>query len=39
MLAPRIRLVNEQLKTAHRRLDELCARLQEPQESEPGQGC
>jgi transposase len=39
MLAPRIRLINEQLKAAHRRLDALCARLEEPREDTPGQGC
>ena len=36
-VAERIRLVNRQLKTAHRKLDELCARLEQPSEGEPGQ--
>ena len=36
-VAERIRLVNQQLKTAYRKLDELCARLEQPAESEPGQ--
>ena len=36
-VAARIRLVNQQLKTAHRKLDELCAKLEPPTESEPGQ--
>ena len=36
-VAERIRFVNQQLKTAHRKLDELCARLEQPTESEPGQ--
>jgi hypothetical protein len=36
-LTPRIRLVNQQLKAAHRKLDELCDRLVPPAESEPGQ--
>lgn len=36
-VAERIGLVNQQLKTAHRKLDELCARLEQPTESEPGQ--
>jgi transposase len=35
-VAERIRLVNQQLKTAHRKLDELWARLEQPAESEPG---
>jgi transposase len=39
MLVARIRLVNDQLKAAHRHLDELCARLEAPMESESGQGC
>jgi transposase len=39
MLVPRIRLVGEQIKTAHRRLDEACAKLEMPAaEGEPGQG-
>ena len=29
--------MNQQLKTAYRKLDELCARLEQPAESEPGQ--
>ena len=36
-VAERIRWVNQQLKTADRKLDELCARLEQPAESEPGQ--
>jgi len=36
-VAARIRLVNEQLKTAHRMLDELTARLEPAAESAPGQ--
>jgi len=36
-VAARIRLVNEQLKTAHRRLDELTAKLAPSAESAPGQ--
>lgn len=39
LLLPRIRLVNEQLKAVHHRLDELCAQLEAPEESEPGQQC
>ena len=39
MLVPRIRLLNDQIKAAHRHLDELCARLEAPMENEPGQGC
>jgi transposase len=39
LLLPRIRLTSDQLKAVHRRLDELCAKLEAPQESEPGQGC
>lgn len=39
LLLPRIRLVSEQLKAVHRRLDELCAQLEAAQESEPGQEC
>jgi len=36
LLLPRIRLINDQLKAAHHRLDELCAKLEAP-ENEPGQ--
>jgi len=36
-LSVRIRLVNQQLKTAHRKLDELCAQLIPSDEDEPGQ--
>jgi transposase len=36
-VAARIRLVNEQLKAAHRRLDELTAKLEQSAESAPGQ--
>jgi len=36
-LAERVRLVNRQLKDAHRQLDELAAQLETPTESEPGQ--
>jgi len=39
MLVARIRLVNDQLKAAHRHLDELCAKLEAPMENSPGQGC
>jgi transposase len=39
ILIERIRLTNEQIKTADHRLDALCAKLEEPPESEPGQGC
>jgi transposase len=39
MLVARIRLVNDQLKAAHHHLDELCAKLEAPEEREPGQGC
>jgi transposase len=39
LLLPRIRLVSDQIKAAHRRLDELCAKLEAPAETEPGQGC
>jgi len=37
LLVARIQLVNDQFKAAHRRLDELCAKLEAPMESEPGQ--
>ncbi len=36
-LLPRLRLVNTQLKAAQRKLDELCARLEQATESAPGQ--
>jgi hypothetical protein len=36
-LVPRLRLVNRQIAAAHRRLDELCARLADSQETAPGQ--
>jgi len=35
-LTVRIRLVNQQLKAAHRKLDELCAQLVPSEEDEPG---
>jgi transposase len=38
-LSVRIRLVNQQLKAAHRKLDELCAQLVPSEEDEPGQQC
>jgi transposase len=38
-VAARIRLVNQQIKQAHRKLDELCAQLEAPTESAPGQIC
>ena len=38
-LAVRIRLVNQQLKAAHRKLDELCAQLIPSEDDEPGQQC
>jgi transposase len=38
-VADRLRLVNQQIKQAHRKLDELCARLEAPTESTPGQIC
>jgi len=38
-LTVRIRLVNQQLKAAHRKLDELCAQLVPSEEDEPGQQC
>src|SRR5207253_2887795 len=38
-LTVRIRLVNQQLKVAHRKLDELCAQLIPSEENEPGQQC
>jgi transposase len=36
-LAARLRLVNGQLRDAHHRLDELCAKLEQTKEPEPGQ--
>jgi transposase len=36
-VAARLRLVNGQLRDAHRRLDELCAKLEKTKETEPGQ--
>ena len=36
-LAERIGLVNKQLKTAHRQLDQLCAKLEAPAKNQPGQ--
>jgi transposase len=36
-LIPRIRLLNRQIKDAHRRIETLTARLMPPEESEPGQ--
>jgi transposase len=38
-VAARLRLVNQQVKQAHRKLDELCAALATPTESAPGQVC
>ena len=38
-VAARLRLVNQQIKEAHRKLDELCARLEAPTENAPGQIC
>src|ERR1700738_1882724 len=38
-LSVRIRLVNQQLKAAHRKLDELCPQLVPSEEDEPGQQC
>src|SRR5438552_7360462 len=38
-LTVRIRLVNQQLKAAHRKLDELCAQLIPSEQNEPGQRC
>jgi len=38
-LTVRIRLINQQLKAAHRKLDELCAQLIPSEEGEPGQRC
>jgi transposase len=38
-VAARIRLVNQQIKQAHRKLDELCGKLEVPTENAPGQAC
>jgi transposase len=38
-LTARIRLVNQQLKAAHRKLDDLCAQLIPSEEDKPGQQC
>jgi len=38
-VAARIRLVNQQLKTGYRQLDQLCDRLVPPEENAPGQRC
>jgi transposase len=38
-VAARLRLVNQQIKEAHRKLDELCTRLEAPTESASGQIC
>jgi transposase len=38
-VAARIRLVNQQIKQAHRKLDELCAQLEAASENTPGQVC
>jgi transposase len=38
-LTVRIRLLNQQLKAAHRKLDELCAQLLPSEKDEPGQQC
>src|SRR5882724_9828202 len=38
-LTVRIRLINQQLKTAHCKLNELCAQLIPSEENEPGQQC
>jgi transposase len=38
-VADRLRLVNQQIKQAHRKLDELCGKLEAPTESTPGQVC
>jgi hypothetical protein len=36
-LLPRLQLVNQQLHSAERQLDELCGQIQQQTESEPGQ--
>jgi len=38
-VAARIRLLNQQIKQAHRKLDELCAQLEAASENAPGQVC
>jgi transposase len=38
-VAARLRLVNQQIKEAERRLDELCAAIEAASETEPGQIC
>jgi transposase len=38
-VAARLRLVNQQIKEAHRKLDELCVRLEAAAENAPGQIC
>jgi transposase len=38
-VAARIRLVNQQIKQAHRKLDELCAQLEAASDNTPGQVC
>jgi hypothetical protein len=38
-VAVRLRLVNQQIKQAHRKLDELCTKLETPSENTPGQAC
>jgi transposase len=38
-LAARLRLINQQIKEAERRLDELCAAIEAAAEAEPGQIC
>lgn len=39
IVAERARLVNQQLKQAHRKLDALCAQLEQSEENEAGQKC
>jgi transposase len=39
VVAARLRLVNQQIKEAHGKLDELCAALEAPTENVPGQMC
>ena len=38
-VAARIRLVNQQPKTAYRQLDQLCDRLVPPEDNAPGERC
>jgi len=38
-VAVRIRLLNQQIKQAHHKLDELCTKLETPSENAPGQAC